>query len=190
MSQSPPAFSSRQRNQVWGFTLLELLIVVSITALLSSYAILYTATGRQQVALYVEASKITQTVLKSKSLAIATYANPAAPVCGYGVRVDSGASAYALFSYNAPDCSSIPSIDFADASKYTELERFSLAPGLAFQTGSTPLDAVLFVPPDPETLLWSGGTPLQSGSGFISIQTRDGLASVRVGVSTAGQVTF
>ena len=190
----PPTKTWRQPPRgglpVTGFTLIELLIVVAITALLSSFMLVYQSTGRQQVSLYVEKSKIAQFVLKSKSLAIATYIDPSSPVCGFGVHFDYAVSTYALFSYNAPNCNAISFIDTTDSANYKVFESFPLAQGLSFKDGVGKLDHVFFIPPDPTTLIWSGGVLVGSGSGNIYVATTDGTASITITVSTAGQVAF
>jgi prepilin-type N-terminal cleavage/methylation domain-containing protein len=172
-----------------GYTLIELLITVGIMGLLSGMLIVYSTTGRAQVALFVEESKIAQILLRAKSVALATYVDPVGP-CGYGLRVDSAARTYSLFSYKESDCANITSIDPSDSAKYRVVETYTLPPSLAFQDGANKLDAVLFVPPDPRTFISSGGSILSGGAGNIYLATVDGTASIRVSVTTAGQITF
>ncbi len=157
--------------------------------ILSSSLILYSSTGRAQVALYTEEAKIAQLILKSKSMAIATYVDASRP-CGFGFRVDYAGNSYELFQYKVSDCSSISAIDPADGSKYTRLESFPLTQAVAYGNGANRLDAVLFVPPEPKTYISSGGSLLPGGSGNIYLQTADGSASITIRVSTAGQITF
>ena len=56
-----------------GFTLVEILVVVAITALISGIVISYSKVGENQVGLYVETQKIASAILRAKSLAIATF---------------------------------------------------------------------------------------------------------------------
>ena len=56
-----------------GFTLIEILIVLAITAVLSGLAIVYTHVGQNQISLSIEESKIAQLILEAKELSIATY---------------------------------------------------------------------------------------------------------------------
>lgn len=182
---------SRKKDWKKGFSLIELLIAVAITAVLSSILILYSATGRAQVALYVEEAKIAQLVLKSKSLAIATYANPGQSTCGYGLHIDYETGRYSVFSYRTSDCSNIFGIDTADPMKYKEIESYSLSSDIVFQSGSSGnLDSVLFVPPDPKTLIWSGGGALTGNFGSIELKTLSGSASAKILVTIGGQITF
>ena len=58
-----------------GFTLIEVLIVIAISAMLAGIAIGYSGVGRNQTALSVEETKISQFILQARTLAIATYGN-------------------------------------------------------------------------------------------------------------------
>ena len=66
-----------------GFTLIEMLIVVAISAMLAAIAIGYSGVERDQTALSVEVTEISQFILQARSLAIATYGNAA----GSGLRL-------------------------------------------------------------------------------------------------------
>ncbi len=173
---------------VAGFTLIEVIVVIAIIALLSGYLLTYTGKSREQITLSVEETKLAQIIARSKSLAISTYGNPQAP-CGYGVRMDYGAGAYALYRYAVSDCNSISVIDPADPG-YAELQRYVLPQGILFEDGEAKLDAALFTPPDPHTFLWSGGAPLINVSGRVYLGTKDGSSHGSVSVSPAGQISF
>ena len=178
-----------------GFTIIELLVVIGVVILLLGCLILYSGASRNQVALYVEEAKIAQIILRSKTLSISTFGNPSVP-CGYGVEINQAAKTYSLFSYDVPDCSTISNIDINDPSKYKLVQSFKLPNGVVFQGcpagGGERLDYVLFIPPDPKTLVWVDGypTPTAAGSGKIYLATADCSANIAVTVSTAGQVSF
>lgn len=59
-----------------GFTLLEILIVISITIMISGIAISYNGSTQQQIGLYVEVQKLAELILRAKSLAVSTYRDP------------------------------------------------------------------------------------------------------------------
>ena len=188
----PPSPRHRQAGRFHdrqGFTLVELLVTVSITALLSSFVIVYTSRGRAQTTLFVEQAKVGQVIIRAKSLAISTY-DSATSLCGYGVHFDIPAGTYALFSYTASHCAQISSIDPTDAAAYAELQRFSLPKALIFEQSPDSLQDVFFLPPDPTTFVWSGGVLLASGSGAVRVKTADNVYLRVVQVSTAGQVSF
>lgn len=85
-----------------GFTIIELLIVVAISAILSAAAIVYTNVARNQTALSIQAATVTGSILHAKELAIATYnaSPPGSPkVCGYGTSFNIASNTYSLFAY-------------------------------------------------------------------------------------------
>src|SRR5512144_1181344 len=115
-----------------GFTLIESMIAVTITVLLSSFVITYSSTGRQQISLTVERAKLVQVVSRAKSMALNRYKDTD-PVCGYGISVDYDNAQYMLFSYRAPRCEDIASIDKGSAGYKIE-ETFTLGNGVVFGT--------------------------------------------------------
>lgn len=166
-----------------GFTLLEIIVVVSLTMLLSTMVIVYSGTSRQQVALSVEAAKLAQVIARAKALTLSTYSTGATD-CGYGVRIDHANRRYQIESWTAPGCNALlgPST--------SSTGNFALSSGVTFGNGPNRLDEIMFVPPDPITVVVIGGSLLQNATGKIYLQTRDGIATREVTVSTAGQITF
>jgi prepilin-type N-terminal cleavage/methylation domain-containing protein len=160
---------------VLGFTLIEIIITVAITALLAGTLITYNATGRAQVALSVERAKLVQVILRAKSLTIGTFGNGS--VCGYGVRIDS-ASQYTLFSCSAADCETVFGVGSCGVSDVTT---YSVERGVVIGSGSIG-GSVLFVAPDPRTMTMGGGT--------IALLTADGRSSAQVTISSGGQVSY
>lgn len=186
-----------------GFTLIEVLVVVGITTILAGMVLTYSSRGRNQVALYVEAAKLSQVILRAKSLAIATYISATqGPVCGYGVHIDYATGSYSLFSYNPVDCSPISisggAINMEDAaSNYKAIETNQLAQGVIYGVGSNDpnspkLTDIFFIPPDPATLIWSEGSGVASNlaSNVSLVSAADPQSGITVRASTAGQITF
>ena len=181
----------RTKSSRSGFTLIELLVVTAITAMLSSLMITYNSTSRQQIALTVESAKITQVILKAKSLSLSTFNQPEVP-CGYGLHLDYSARTYSLISYAAPfsGCGNLPSID---PSLMGTVETFSLSSNLDFVEGNNKAYDLLFVPPEPRTLLWvdpPGLGAATSGISHIYLRTKNGSISSTISINNAGQVTF
>ena len=158
-----------------GFTLIEILIVLAITAVLSGLAIVYTHVGQNQISLSIEESKVAQLILEAKELSVATYSSNSA-TCAYGVAFNYASSAasssYSLFAYNAavtsslyvgrPICPSLASTSVAfDTSAVQQYQSGSwqvhTASGVVLDGSggatSDTIQYVLFYPPDPCTLI-------------------------------------
>ncbi len=178
-----------------GFTLIETLIVIAITTMLSGFAITYSRMSARQVALFIEEQKIAGLILRAKELAITAYIQPTAS-CGYGVRIDYVRSQYYIYSYappGAPGCSTVASngISPGQANFFSDMN--TLNSNLAFPA-VLPTDAityVLFLPPNPTTVLkTNNGAASSSVPGKVYLQTSDGSGKVFITVNLAGQVDF
>jgi prepilin-type N-terminal cleavage/methylation domain-containing protein len=167
-----------------GFTLIEILIVLAITAVLSSLAIVYTHVGQNQISLSIEESKIAQLILEAKELSVATYGSNSA-TCAYGVAFNYASSTvestYSLFAYNAattsreygdrPICPSLAStsiaIDHGAIQTYQSGSwQVHTAQGVMLvngtSTASDTIQDILFYPPDPCMLVSTDGNTFQS----------------------------
>jgi prepilin-type N-terminal cleavage/methylation domain-containing protein len=168
-----------------GYTIIELLVVVAITALLASFVFTFGKGGRQQIALMVERAKIAQVIFRARSLAISTYNQPSPP-CAYGVHFDYGGGTYTLNSYLFSPCSGITNVTGIS----TPLETYTLGTGLVYGTaGSSPLSDVLFFPPDPATLVFTNAG-VTSTDASVYLSTTDGTGAANIDVTSAGEVTF
>ncbi len=193
-----------------GFTILEILIVVSITIMVSALAISYRSSSQQQVGLYVEVQKLAELILRAKSLAVSTYNDPAAlsdpstMICGYGVSIDytPNHNGYTLFSYRVPlgrQCENITTIenDAAANTSIVTFSRYDVAPGVVILKDGFPdsIYKIFFVPPTPVTLI--GVNPDEktvernrSAPGKIYLTTKDVSINATISVSSFGQVDF
>lgn len=190
-------YTSRSIFRRLGFTMVEILIVVAVTATLSSFLLVYNNNSRQRIVLFVEQAKIAQIILKAKSLSISTYANSGITSCGYGVKFDYENRMYSIFRYDYSDnCENLrrtnPDI-FNDPSgahiKPVEGLAFTMPTGVVFDTGhSDAITYVLFVPPDPRTIVQSGESI--GGSGSVYLKSADGGSTATVSVGAAGQVNY
>jgi prepilin-type N-terminal cleavage/methylation domain-containing protein len=180
-----------------GFTLIEVLIVVAISAMLAGIAISYSGAERNQTALSVAETEISQFILQARSLAIATYSNAEGSACGYGVSFNASDNTYSIFAYvpggsACPQPSDITSAPTLDSEKlYTdETWKVHLQNGVTFSmSSSSALSSILFIPPDPATLLFDGSGNLAS-QGSVNLVTVDGTMSRTISVDSAGQVNF
>lgn len=178
-----------------GFSLIEILVVVAVSAMISSLAITYSKLGQRQISLYVETQKIGETIFRAKALALATYNNPSAPSCGYGFQIDYVNRIYTLFSYNpTPIPSNCNIVSINPTYRFPIVQTEILNRDIIFNTSApNTLYAVLFVPPEPRIFISNntGGTvsfPIAASSVYIS--TIDGSAQKTITVSPAGQVEF
>lgn len=186
-----------------GFTLVEVLVVLFVTVILSASLITYSSRSRLQVALMVEKAKIVQQILRAKSLSIATRRGIAAnAACGYGWHIDYARREYAIFKYEdtsgsgALDCGDIDAYYVSNNRNNTNviIERSAADPNLVFEVDSTALLDVMFVPPDPQVVLLVGDDPATAATttfpATVTIKTRDGRARATIMVTKTGLVTF
>lgn len=179
-----------------GFTLIEVIVVIAITAMLSSFLILYNSNSRQRIALFVEQAKIAQTLQRAKSISLSKYAVPGDSSCGYGVRFDYTAQpqTYFVFQYAlgaGEDCSQVSFIQDDD-------NHIQPVPGLAFEVNSNVvfdqdphddrIEYVLFIPPNPRVLVTTGDITHKSGKVYLKIKSGDEQAVI--GVGSAGQINI
>jgi prepilin-type N-terminal cleavage/methylation domain-containing protein len=179
-----------------GFTLIEVLIVVAISAMLAALAIGYSGVERDQAALSVEETKISQFILQARALALATYGNTAGTACGYGVSFNPSQRTYSVFAYvPGGECPSVSDITSAPGAateaRYTD-ETWEVHPQdditLPASAPDT-LSLILFYPPDPTTFLFgASGDPMSQAS--IYLESADGKSSRTISVNSAGQVSF
>jgi prepilin-type N-terminal cleavage/methylation domain-containing protein len=184
-----------------GFTLIELLIVIVISAMFSAFIITYSSVSRNEIALSVEAQKISQLILQAKSLAIATYGSSSA-VCGYGFDFNNQLTSYSIFTYTpsaalpCPDVSKITSVPSSAITKWqSSAWNVPLAQGLVVRKQSDSLNFVLFYPPDPTILMsrvpqGAGVSNPTTAPAKIYLSTSDGKDSITITVNPGGQVTF
>ena len=166
-----------------GFSVIEMLVVISTLVLLTSILVLYNRTGERHIIVLREQARVIGTILRAKSFAINTLVEDE-PACGYGVHADPASGAYFIYRDRTSPCSASDH-RYGDASdeKIADTE-IILDPAVRFAAGS--LEDIAFVPPDPQTYL-DGGTALAEGS--ITLETPDGASRVTVIISNAGQIS-
>jgi type II secretory pathway pseudopilin PulG len=149
-----------------GFTLVELLITISLIILFTATAATYNRTSDQQISLFREQGKVANEIYKARSLAITTFNRTSQSKdvpCGYGIHIDS-ADSIILFKEPASEMRNKNCTDFTssiyngDASKNVEVVPVE---GVSIMEGGASITApdeeinadnqidILFVPPDP-----------------------------------------
>lgn len=191
-----------------GYTLVELFVVVAIMIMMVGVLVSFSQLGQDQTNLYVEASKIIDVVLRSKSLAISAYRDPnfiGRATCGHGLSIDlSGdANTFHLVRYLKGEdptdepCSAIgnPSPNPLGA-RYdravAESSTYELAGGIRFDSTLTNVADVVFRPPDPQLYFFGQDgmiLPLTSTSSIV-IQDNGGRSKIRIVVGPGGQITY
>lgn len=161
-----------------GFTLVEVLVVLGVTLILSSVLIVYSRASESQIILIREQAKVASSILRAKNLAMHAY-NSSATLCGYGVHFD-GIGNYIIFRDLANDCS-------VSDNRYgagEDFERNKIDQRIRFsQIG---VSDVLFIPPDPTVLLDNDS---YKDSGEIVLTSLRAGNSVKIKINSAGQVS-
>lgn len=168
---------SRKIQSEVGFTLVEVLVTISITAMLASVLLLYSRTGERQILLFREQSKVINMIAEAKSLALQTYIDGAS-ACGYGIHFNLP-DTMILFKDLSADCAASDNVYSGQAEDFSHL---ILGAGIVFS--ATDITDVLFIPPDPTVKL----NPDQV-SGIITLQTADGGTSARIKLNNSGQIS-
>ena len=161
-----------------GFTLIELMIVLAISAFLTTIVIAYSNVSQNSVSLSVEETTIAQEIAHARTLAISTYASSSNATvgnyhaCGFGVEFDYVHNKYSLVAYAPAAAQSAPvgngacptlgtpnnveqSVTSTDLIQYgNDAWQMPLVAGVALSTTTAnPMTLVLFYPPDPTVLL-------------------------------------
>lgn len=186
--------SSVYRSSRPGFTLVEVMVVMAVTAMLSALILVYNASTRETLRLFTEKARVAQLVLRSKSLALSTYTDAREAPCGYGVRFDRTAGTYALVAYRPASCRDRSRVNTdPDLFEVVQLSEFTLPATLEFEDTGEARDIgyVLFIPPDPSVLVArDDGSLIEGGSGKVALKIRNKDTDAIVTINAAGQVTF
>jgi prepilin-type N-terminal cleavage/methylation domain-containing protein len=180
-----------------GFTLVELIVVLAISGIFASFAIVYSTVSRNAIALSVQSVQLGQIILQAKSLSIATYTADGSASCGFGVVIDKASQTFSIFSYSpvtlperCPQASSITSLNSDYEKKYTDgTWHVPMTQGVVADMPNNQI-AILFYPPDPTVFLSDDGSALQTGTLHITLATVDGKSSSTISVNAQGQVSF
>ncbi len=172
-----------RNNKRQGFSLIEMLVVITVTVILSTMVITWSVKSRAQVAFLVERTKLGQLIERAKFLSLSTYVE-AANSCGYGIRMTYPRT-YALVRYTDTTCAS------ASTGTYTPIETFTLSQDLIFERGrANELQAVVFVPPDPRTMFQAAvGGPVPT-QGIIYLATQDLSNQATITIGRNGAIDF
>ncbi|MBI5148010.1 MAG: type II secretion system protein [Parcubacteria group bacterium] len=170
--------ASRFRSEA-GFTLVELITIISVLGLLTSMLIVYGRSSGKQIVLFREQAKIIGVLAQAKSLAIQAKIAAEGTPCAYGVSFLASENKYILFKDLNADCS------FSDK-RYSgageTVSEYSLDPLVQFQ--NLVVTDVAFVPPNPDVVI----SPTQDET-TIEVIPKAGGNVVKVKINSAGQIT-
>ena len=171
-----------------GFSVIEMLVVMSILVVLSSFLILYNRTGELQIILLREQAQLISTVIRAKSLALNTLIEDV-PACGYGVHIEVSTAAavpsrYFVYRDKAINCRTSDRIYAAASDEMVDGTEVVLPKQVVF--GDIGVRDIMFVPPEPEAFL-DGSQALAEAD--IVMMSADGKTKATVTVNNAGQIS-
>lgn len=163
-----------------GYTVVELLVVIVVSAFLTTTMIAYSSKSRSMLAVMADKTTLVQVLQRARSMALSTYSNPN-PHCAVGVMMDYDTNTYVLQEYNIAGCAitdpSSPSVTRTTVQEYVVNPQVKLV-----AQGGQSLRYVLFFPPDPTIKMW-GTAPASIPQGAITLGSKTGsedLSSVLV----------
>ena len=170
-----------------GFSVIEMLVVMSILVVLTSLLILYNRTGELQIILLREQAHFISTVIHAKSLALNTLIEDT-PACGYGVHVEVSTSAlrgrYFIYRDKAINCRTSDRIYAAASDEIVGGTEVALPAHIVFH--DIAVHDIMFVPPDPQVFL-DGSQALSEAS--VTLQSDDGKTNATIIINNAGQIS-
>ncbi len=182
MNLKPLAFNPNCKE---GFTIIEVLIVITITVMLSAVMLAYSHSSKGLIALFREQAKITSVISQAKSFALQTYIESGS-VCGYGVHIDQEKNSFIFFRDTAADCSTSDNVYTPDANPTEEMQTVLISDGVRIQ--SSDASDILFIPPDPRVVITQGQGQAQEEMNII-LETTDGSAQAKINLNSSGQIT-
>ena len=176
------------------FTLIEMLVIISVTLVLSTILIGYSRESSRQLLLINSQAKLVSLISRSKSLSTATFlensslpTGPSDPrICGYGIHLDQGAGEVFIFRDMAVNCStSDKKFALGDAKLSGQLDIFKMDKNTT-QFADTTLSDVVFVPPDPTVVINGDGSVQEA---VLGIELKDQSSKVIVKINNAGRIS-
>ena len=177
-----------------GFTLIEMLVIISVTLVLSGILIGYSREAGKQLILVNNQAKLVSLIARAKSLSTATFLENALPlnpgdprICGYGVHADTGSGEIFIFRDLAVDCASGDNkFGSGDVKLTGQLNVFELNLQATQFASDMTLHDIMFIPPDP-TVIINGDASLREA--MISIEVKDGSSKSIVKINNAGRIS-
>lgn len=182
-------------NSTTGFTLIEMLVTISVTLILSGVLIGYSREAGKQLILANHQAKLMSLISRAKSLSTTTFLESALPlnpgdpkICGYGVHADTGSGGIFIFRDLAVDCASGDNkFGSGDVKLTGELNVFQLNLQATQFASGTNFNDVIFIPPDP-TVIINGEKSVEVKEAALAIEIKDKSSKVIIKVNNAGRI--
>jgi type II secretory pathway pseudopilin PulG len=182
------------QNRKSGFTLIEILVIVTILSFLSGILIVYNRSTERQILLFREQAKIINLILRAKSLALSTYTKSGSP-CAYGIHFDQAQKEIRIFqdldaNGTTADCATADNL-YDPNSMYAAQENLEppavekLDAQVSF-LDPLPVTDITFIAPNPDVVITPDPTP--SNEAIIEIVTSGGI-SKKIKINRFGQVS-
>ncbi len=176
------------------FTLIEILVVMSVLAIMSSILVGYSRNNSKRFLLTSTEARIVSMFSRAKFLSIETFfkeygsTGSMRQICSYGVHVDEPSQEIFIFQDRAPIGAECPSNNIYDQGNDVrllgDLNEMTLDSNIILiDRNKTDLKNVVFIPPNPDVKLNNG-----DASRSINIKLADGSDSFTVTVTKAGQM--
>lgn len=128
-----------------GYTLIEILVVLGVTALLSGLLLIYSRQGEKVGEIMRVRAQVVSDVNRVKNLAITARTWQGQLTCGYGIYFDTANNQYIIFADTSTDCELSSHLrnqaQTADVEIIRTPQRFTLL--------NTNVQEVFFMPPQP-----------------------------------------
>ncbi len=172
-----------------GFTIIELLVTITVIGLLSSAVLLYSKNSEKIIALnrtvYDIVDNISQT--RTNSLQTQSYLKDK-KVCGWGVYIPTvPAAKYYIFADLVDENTSCQKSDLKYSGDYSKekVKEIDLENNIKISAKS--FSSLLFIPPNPD-VAFDGST--STASGIITVESKSNNYRKNIKISKFGQITI
>ena len=163
----------------FGFTMIELLVVIFIISLVSAFALANYRSGQKKYILTGAVQQLVSNIRKAQNMALSGF-DISGQYNGYGLYIEKGKSSYIIYGNKNPDPSYQPSDNI--------IETISLPGKINVKSVSVASDKlhIFFEPPQPTTYL--NGVNTAGISETITLELESSSLSKTIRVTTAGLV--
>jgi prepilin-type N-terminal cleavage/methylation domain-containing protein len=172
-------FSKKFFCRQFGFSMIELLVVMFIIALISTLALANYRSGQKKYILTGTVQQLISDIRKAQNMALSGY-DISGQYNGYGIYIKKGESSYIIYGNKNGDPNYQPSDDI--------IETVSLPSGVNVKSVSPASDKlhIFFEPPHPTTYL--NGEIVAGISETITLELENSSLSKTIQVTTAGLI--